>query len=375
VPKVDAAVVERMHGAGAVILGKTNVPEMGYDWQSYNDVFGVTRNPWNPARTAGGSSGGSAAALAAGLGYLSVGSDLAGSIRIPAHFCGIYGHKPTVRTVPLRGHSPFVPGQNSEPPVVLSVAGPMARTAEDLAAALDVMRGNDAGRALPAVRGRRLSQYRVGYVHDHSLCPVTPAVGDVLGNVVDLIGRNARKTEQGWPEDIDPAVQLRAYEVLLDATLAAMSSASSRVLASKGRRDSTPAARRPPRPEAVQEANRVRVAAQQAWRRYFTTHDVFVLPTAFIPAFEHDTSLPMTSRILKTSAGPRNYLDLRFWIIFASLAGNPATTAPVGLTPDGLPVGVQIIGPYLEDHTPIEFARHLAGLIGGFVPPPLLFVS
>src|SRR5207237_6801027 len=130
----DAVVVERLKAAGAVVLGKTDVPLWASDWQSYNEVFGATNNPWDTTRAPGGAAGGGAAALAAGLADLEPGSDIGGSIRIPAHFCGVYGHKPTLGVVPLRGHVPPPPGTPPSPPPILPVAGPLARSAADLRA-------------------------------------------------------------------------------------------------------------------------------------------------------------------------------------------------------------------------------------------------
>lgn len=146
-PKRDAVVVERMRGAGAIIIGHTNVPLMGGDWQSYNEVYGTTNNPWDLNRTPGGSTGGGAAAIAAGLSYLSIGSDIGGSIRIPSHFCGVYGHKPSLNIVPMRGHIPPLPGVQL-PPADLVVVGPLARSAADLKLALQIIGGPDPSDAI-----------------------------------------------------------------------------------------------------------------------------------------------------------------------------------------------------------------------------------
>ncbi len=142
IPARDSAVVERLRHAGAVLLGITNVPFMLGDHQSYNDIFGQTNNPWDLARTPGGSTGGGAAALAAGIGYLTPGSDIGGSIRVPAHFCGVCGHKPTLNVVPTRGHMQLSPN-DFDPPNYLAVAGPLARYAKDLKLALEILGGPD----------------------------------------------------------------------------------------------------------------------------------------------------------------------------------------------------------------------------------------
>ena len=217
----DAVVVERLRRAGAIILGNTNVPIMAGDWQSYNEIYGQTGNPWNLGLSPGGSSGGSAAALAAGLGHLSVGSDIGGSIRVPAHFCGIYGHKPTVGVVPLRGHIPPPPGPASPFLVELAVAGPMARSAADLAIGMKVMGGPDADQAtayrwsLPVARKNHLRDFRVGFVLDHPFCPVTPESKEVLSRAVDALRKAGVQLTEGWPDGIVFDREFYAYVYLL----------------------------------------------------------------------------------------------------------------------------------------------------------------
>jgi amidase len=193
-PPRNSEVVERLLGAGAVLIGATNVPVGLADWQTYNPIYGTTNSPWDLKRTPGGSSGGTAAALAAGLGYLSVGSDIGGSIRMPAHFCGIYGHKPSLDLVSLRGHQP---GGDSGAPgfsTLLAVGGPMARSAADLLAALNVLGGPEGWDAkawkwaLPPARRHSLREFRVGYVLDDPIAPPTPEVRAVLERVVESLG-------------------------------------------------------------------------------------------------------------------------------------------------------------------------------------------
>ena len=389
IPKADAAVVSRLRAAGVVIVGKTNVPSMARDVQSYNEIFGTTNSPWDLSRTPGGSSGGEAAALAAGLSHLGVGSDIGGSIRTPAHFCGIYGHKPTLNLVPLRGHIPPPPGVPPLPPADLAVAGPLARSAGDLRAALEVLGGPDGDEArayrwsLPAARGSRLSDYRIGFVLDDPACPVTPEVGDVLAQTMAALRRTGATLEEGWPPGVVPAEQVDTYFYLLNATFAFLlrddQLETMRQLAA--RQDATPQtgrARAWTAPhKSFQAASSRRMAARAAWQAYFRTHDAFLMPTAFVTAFPHDQSVaapgpgvgPLDERVIATAKGPRSYRDMFFWISFATLTGLPATTAPTGLTRTGLPVGIQIIGPYLEDATPIDLAGRLADVTGGFRAP------
>jgi len=359
-PKRHAVVVERLLGAGAVIIGHTNAPLMGGDWQSYNKVFGTTNNPWNHKLTPGGSTGGGAAALAAGLSYLSLGSDIGGSIRIPAHFCGVYGHKPSLNVVPMRGHIP-PPPEVLIPPADLAVTGPLARSAADL--------------KLPPSRGTRLSDYRIGYVLDDTLCPVNSDVKEVLTQAVKALRKTGVKLEEGWPSGVNPSEQYEIYRFLLISTdankLRTKNLKKFREIAA--RKDGSEEARiawawTAPH-KYFQAVSSARIMAKAIWQDYFRTHDVFLLPTAFTSAFPHDYSKPFEKRRLITEEGPRSYYDLSFWISFATLSGLPATTAPIGLTKDGLPVSIQIVGPYLEDATPIDFAGQIADVIGEFQPP------
>lgn len=391
----DSAVVERLRKAGVVILGNTNVAAWLSDWQSYNEMFGTTNNPWDVSRTSGGSSGGEAAALAGGLTYLGVGSDIGGSIRIPSHFCGTYGHKSSLGLVSLRGHVPPPPNVSPLPPPNIGTAGPMTRTAGDLRTLLEVLAGPDGDErkayswSLPRARRKQVREYRIGYVFDDPSCPVTPEVREVLERAIAALRKAGVTVTEGWPQGVDPSAQFYAYFYLFWATfafeakddqLAALwkSASDSRVSieAIKSHSWSTPKsidqirARAWSAPlKAFQEVELQRMAARAVWQDYFRSHDAFLMPTGFAPAFTHDHSAAVAERKIITDAGPRNYYDFMFWISFALVSGLPATTAPVGLTAKGLPVGAQILGPYLEDGTPIDLAERLAELIGGFQAP------
>jgi amidase len=384
VPARDAALVARLRAAGAVILGKTNVPHLAADLQTHNDLFGTTNNPWDITRTPGGSSGGCAAALAAGLSYLSVGSDQGGSIRVPAHFCGIYSHKPTLNVVPVRGLIRPLPGDPPNPPPSLNVAGPLARSASDLKATLEVLGGPDAEEAtayrwaLPPARGSRLSEYRIGFVLDDPLCPVSSDVGDVIAAAVKALRKAGVTMEEGWPSGVAPAEQYDTFFYLVQSVIAfrlrefpddQIEALRRWATIQDGTRDRKVALAWTAPHHYFLAADSRRMAARAVWQQYFRTHDAFLLPTAFVPAFPHDYGADASKRVLATPQGPRPYTDLDFWIAFATLTGLPATIAPAGLTRDGLPVGLQIIGPYLEDATPIDVAGKLADVIGGFRPP------
>ena len=376
-----AAAVERLESAGAIVVGKTNVPVMLGDWQSYNPIHGTTSNPWDLARTPGGSSGGGAAALAAGLGCLTIGSDLAGSIRIPAHFCGVYGHKPTLGLVSLAGFQPGPWDGSPGYPMDLAVAGPLARGARDLALALSVLGGADADERtawtwrMPGPRHTRLEDFRIGYVLDDPANAVGSDVGAVLENAVSALGRTGAKLERGWPDGFDAQVLLKTFSYLVFALVTADMNDDARERSRK-RFENSPddvmaAAAVAPHARWLRET-RTRLAFRALWQKYFESHDVFLLPTTFTAAFPHDHSEPMDNRVVETPEGKRPYArDMGFWISCATLAGLPATVAPVGLTSGGLPAGIQIIAPMWEDGTSIEFAALLSDVVGGFTPPPM----
>jgi len=371
-------VVSRLLGAGAVLIGATNVPVDLKDWQTYNPIYGTTNSPWDLKRTPGGSSGGTAAALAAGLGYLSVGSDIGGSIRVPAHFCGIYGHKPTLDLVSRQGHQP---GGDWGPPgfsTLLAVAGPMARSASDLLAAVRMLGGPVGWDAeawkwdLPPARGRALKDFRVGYVLDDKVAPVTPEVRSVLEPVVATLEKAGARLKPGWPVGYEPAALLDNYVFHLFAFLESVAPPDAR----EALRKQPPEARTPPAGASLrsfadwQQQNFRRLAYRAQWQAYFEEVDVFLSPVAFTPAFPHDHSEPQGDRTIVTPEGPRRYMELLNWMAPATLTGCPATAAPVGRTRAGLPVGIQIMGRFWEDATPITFADLLAREIGGFTPPP-----
>ena len=374
----NAAVVDRLLGAGAVLIGATNVPVSLADWQSYNPMYGTTNNPWDLKRTPGGSSGGSTAALAAGLGYLSVGSDIGGSIRVPSHFCGIYGHKPTLDLISQRGHqpggSPTAPGFST----LLAVAGPMARSASDLLAALKVLGGPEGPDAkawkweLPAPRTRSLKEFRVGYVLDDPIASTTPEVRSVLEKAIASLSRAGAKMKPGWPAGLQLSALLDTYLYMLFAFEISMSPPDfQQVQRQKFEKISVPAAAETRASFSHwQTENLKRLRFRALWQSYFDEVDVFLSPVTFTAAFLQDQSEPQDERRIATSGGPRKYMDGLNWISPASLTGCPATVAPAGQTKAGLPVGIQIMGPYWEDATPITFADLLAGEIGGFAAPP-----
>jgi amidase len=358
VADADATLVRRLKQAGAIIVGKTNVHFMLADFaQTANELYGVTNNPWDTTRTPGGSSGGGAAALAAGMTFLEYGSDLVGSIRIPASFCGVYGLKPSVGVVPLTGFQ--VPGPPTPPSEMLymSAVGPLGRSASDLRIGLEVTAGpelaaaNAYSWALAPTRHRRLEHFRVGVVLDHAHAPVSSEVAVVLSDAVDALARAGATVVEGWPEGIDPVEQSESFAFHVELFFAFQEPGED-----FGR--ST---------EFIEQENR-RMAARAAWSSYCNEIDVFLCPANFTPAFAHDNR-PFEERTIRTPEGERPYTSQPFWISHASLPGLPAVVAPIGRTPGGLPVGAQIIGPLYEDDTALTFAELLAGVIGGYEAP------
>jgi amidase len=356
----DATVVRRLTGAGATVFGKTNVHEMLADFgQTANDVHGRTNNPWDLARTPGGSTGGGAAAVAAGLSFVEHGSDLVGSIRIPASFCGVYGLRPSADTVPLTGfrvpHSPDGPDGSR----YLSTVGPLARSAADLRTALRVTAGPEGPAAkayswrLAGPRHSRLADFRVGVVLDHERAPVSSEVGAVLSNAVDALGRAGAKVVDGWPAGVDPVSHAESFGFQVGLFFAFQQPGG----------DFAPL-------DAVIAQEALRMASRTAWSRYFEDVDVLLCPTNFTPAFPHDTR-PFGERVISTPEGDRPYDAQAFWVAHAALPGLPAVAAPVGRTAGGLPVGAQVIGPRHEDDTAITFAELLADVVGGYQRPPL----
>ena len=382
----DALIVARAKAAGAVVLGKTNVPVGLADWQSYNPIYGVTRNPYDASRTPGGSSGGSSAALAAGYGPLSLGSDIGGSLRVPAHCCGIYAHKPTYNLVPPRGHTP-----PPLPPLPferdLSVVGPMARTAGDLADLMAVIAGPDeldAGRgyrlALPPARHAGLKGFRILVLDDHPLMPVSASIRTALDRLATQLTTSGARVKRGSDALPDLAEASRLYMRLLFAFFAASFPAEAydglRAQAAKlSPQDRSLHAERlrgavlSHRDWVAASGQRVRLRAQ--WRAFFEQFDVLLCPIMPTPPYVQDHTPDQTQRRILVDGREHPYQDQLFWPGVATAPGLPATAIPLGLV-DGLPIGAQLVGPWLEDRTPLRLAELIERECGGFVPPAAL---
>ncbi|TWT11356.1 amidase [Reyranella sp. CPCC 100927] len=385
-PPEDALVVQRLKAAGAVIMGKTNVPVALADWQSTNPIYGTTNNPYDVSRTPGGSSGGSAAALAAGYVALEAGSDIGGSLRAPAHYCGVFAHKPTYGIVPQRGHT--FPGAPAIPTAGdgLSVCGPMARTAADVTLGLQVMAGPDELRdgvgwklALPPPRHEALRDFKVLVIDTHPLCPTSTAVRDSIAGLADRLGKDGVSVARESTLLPDLAAATRTYMHLLAPilsqgqppafyermrTLAAQMGPDDQSLDAIYVRGANAAWR------DVATAGRQRAVQQRQWAALFKQVDVVLCPVMPTVAYPHDHNQGAARR-LDVDGQSQSYTNNIVWAGLALAGGLPASVAPIDRTPAGLPIGVQILGPFLEDHTTLRFAQLLEQTFGGFVPPKL----
>jgi amidase len=354
IPKADSTGVARLKGAGAVVLGKTNIPPNLGDWQSNNPVYGRTNNPHDLTRSPGGSSGGGAAAVAAGMVPLEFGSDIGGSIRVPAHFCGVFGHKPTYELVPTSGHAP-PPLEGPSFPIEFGVVGPLARTASDLALALDVLAGPEGDEAagfrldLPAPRATALKDFRVLMLTAH---PSAGVDAEVLAPL-EALGRGLERLGAKVARQSDLLPDLAAANDLYLATL--------NTVLSRGQ----PEPRPPLDIVGFLNARDAIARSQAAWATLFGAFDVVLAPPFGTAAYPHTDEPEWSKRRHMINGEATPYGGQIAWPGIATFPGLPATAAPIGRTPGGLPVGVQIIGPRYGDHTTIAFAglieREFAG--------------
>jgi amidase len=384
VPERDAVVVARLKAAGAIVFGKTNLSTQAMDIQTYNAAFGTTNNPWDAGRTAGGSSGGSAVAMSCGLSALEVGSDLGGSIRIPASFCGVFGHRPSYGIIPTRGHIPGPPGSLAAPD--LETAGPIARSADDLDLALRRLAGPDESQGvawrleLPPPRRRGLSEYRLAAWLDDPAAPVDAALRERLeavveelraaGAEVDTVARpaftlaeNARLFMRVLYGSMSSGMPEAQFEKLVARAAGLASDDES--FAARLTRDTVQTHREFDLAREERERQRAR------WADFFTRYDALLCPAFPTPAFPHDQTPNIARRTLAVNGTPQPYLGtLLGWPALSGLSSLPATAAPVGFTREGLPAGIQVVGPYLEDRTSIHVAKLVSEVSGGTVRPP-----
>lgn len=371
----DDAIVSSLRTAGAVILGKSNVPPGLSDHQTFNPIYGLTRNPWDPNLTAGGSSGGSAVAVAAGLSACEVGSDIGGSLRVPAAFCGVFSHKPTWGLLPSHALGCARPGDFSTP-------GPMARRATDLAPMLHVLLQRDGALrdlpSLPSPVPRTLAQYRVAVWADDSRAPVQADISSAIEQFALELERVGAMVNHSARPAADAIECARLGQTLMWAELAgAMPPEMVDGYATK-------ASRFDPEDWSL-EACRARGLAlthwqflqleerrmqlRAAWNRFFDDYDVLLAPVHISTAFPHDTSEPFSDRSLQVEGRVRPQWDSFFWIMQGHAFYLPATTMPIGLDRSGRPIGIQVITRERHDLMSIRFSELAACLCPELQPP------
>ena len=375
----SAVAVERLEAAGAVVFGKTNVPRLLLDWQSFNAVYGTTANPWDTARTPGGSSGGAAAARAAGLTGLEIGSDIGGSIRVPAHMSGVFGHKPTWGLLPMIGHSLA----GAVAPTDISVIGPLARSVRDLQVSLDVLAGPDPADGaqrvvLPPPRATSFAGLRVAVWADDPVSPTDPQITAGLHELAVFLARRGAVVRHTRPP-IDVA---EAYDLFLKLIACALAPrfTPEQLAEAAARAAAAPDA---PNPDAVMDRsygllhrewlplNERRHVIRRIWQAFFADFDVLLCPPFGTAALPHDTTTPQRERRVVVNGRTIAYNGLGFWAGTIGAYGLPATVAPLGQTRQNVPIGVQIVGPAYADLQTLACAALLEREWRAFTPPPL----
>jgi len=363
VPTADAHAVTSLLGAGAVVFGKTNLPEWSGDWQSFNDMFGTTNNPWDLTRTPGGSSGGAAAAVACGMTSFELGTDIGGSVRVPAAFCGVWGHKPSFGIIPTLGYLDEPGGGGTESDV--NTFGPIARSAADLEMLLDVLAVPTLDRAPgwrlelpgPPPTASSLVGLRLAVWFDEPELEIDAEMAVVLhrcAGLAEAAGATVSRTAR-------PALDVHEAWWLGCRLIGAAVSVSDEPPAEGGltHRDWLLMHRR-------------RQQLRDVWAEFFREFDALLCPVMPLPAFAHHQTGDWRSRKVTINGREHSYVQLEGWPALIGGAYLPSTSAPVGRTAAGLPVGMQVVAPFLHDRTAIAVAAAVAALSGGYSPPPLI---
>ncbi|MBM3608871.1 MAG: amidase [Alphaproteobacteria bacterium] len=380
IAKTDGLAVTRWLNAGVTLFGKTNVPYLLADSQSWNEIYGCTNNPWDETRTPGGSSGGASAALAAGLTGIEMGSDIASSIRNPAHYCGLFGHKPTWGICPPRGHA--VGGALRQTDI--SVIGPLARSARDIALGLDIIAGPDEidgvgyRLKLPPARRKTLRNLRVGFIFDDANAPVDEEYKSMLIKLADFLRKQKAIVHDNARPDFDFGDAARLFSVMLRAAT------SGRSADEVYRRNVEEVSRLDPKDDSLSaralrgatishrdwlQLDEKRTMMRWKWHEYFKNYDVLLCPVMCTPAFPHDHR-PSYERTSTINGKIYPAMMETFWAGYTGLPLLPASTAPIGFTKSGLPAGVQIVAAQYEDRTALRVARLLEKEYQAFTPPP-----
>ncbi len=364
VPGHDAPVVAMLKEAGAIVFGKTNLPRWSGDIQSFNDIYGTTSNPWNPERVPGGSSGGAATAVAAGMTSFEIGTDIGGSIRIPSSYCGVYGHKPSFGVVPSTGYLDHEAGGTTEADV--NVLGPIARSAEDLELLLGLIVRKE-GPLVAALDSppEDLKTLKVGAWLDDDFCPVDQSVIDVMSAAVDKLEAAGVDVDRNTRPNLDPNHSFGVGAWLVTAAMAQSMSADNlegadmdNALGGASHREWL-------------DMHAERETIRRLWTEFFRDYDALLMPTTFVPPFPHQQEGHFGTRTLKCNGDDRAYADLVRWTILTGSAYLPASVPPLGLDKEGLPIGMQVVGGYGSDYTTIRLAGLIGELCGGYQPPPM----
>ena len=361
VPAADAPVIARLRAAGAIVVGKTNAPRWSGDLQTYNEIFGTTNNPWDTTRVPGGSSGGAAAAVACGLTSFEIGTDIAGSVRTPSHFCGVYGLKPSFGVVPQRGYLDHVGGGTTDADI--NVFGPIARSPGDLELLLDVVAGappeNIAGwhLDLPAPRYDDLGSLRIAVWFDQPSCPLDTEYRATLQGTVDQLADAGAKIDDAHPP-IDFDEQFGVFMAMLTSAVSVSFDAELREAFGGSHYQ-----------WLVNDERRA--ALRRTWAEWFQDHDVLVCPVTPTPAFPHNQEGDFLSRTTLVNGEELPYANNIKWAGVIGHAGLPSCVVPIGRTSAALPVGMQIVTPYLRDREAIRTAELVRDILGGFQPPPM----
>ena len=355
IPSSDAPVVATLKDAGAVVFGKTNVPEWSGDLQTFNEMFGTTNNPWDTTRIPGGSSGGPAAAVSAGLTAFEIGTDIGGSIRIPSHCCGIFGLKPSFGVVPQRGYLDHVGGGTTDADI--NVFGPLARSAADLDLLMSVIAAPPPGHGvawrveLPAPRKREPGEYRVGVWLDAPDTVLDDEYRALLQRAAGALADAGATVEDAHPP-VDFAEQHGLFNQMILAAISPSMADDVSDAASGSHR-------------AWLRGDEHRAVLQAAWASWFESYDALLCPVMVAPAIHHAQDGDFMTRTIDINGQPRPYLDLVKWTGLIGVVGLPSAVPPIGVTPAGVPVGVQVVTPFLRDREAIHLAGLIAELCGG----------
>jgi amidase len=362
VPTEDAPAVARLKAAGAIVFGKTNLPKWSGDVQTYNELFGVTSNPWNLDRITGGSSGGAAAAVAAGFTSFEVGTDIGGSVRIPSHCCGVYGLKPTWGVIPQRGYLDHTKGGTID--VDINVFGPIARSAEDLDLLLSVMAGPEPERAvawrleLPPAEERSLADLDVGVWFDEERAPIDSEYASMLRAAAGKLADAGMRVHDRHP-DVEFAEQSALFGTMIGGAMTPT--------LAEGTDEATDLG---PSHLAVLRGEMQRHDLRQHWHRWFEHHHLLLCPVLATPAFPHDHTGTIMDRTVEVDGTTRSHIELISWLGFIGVLGLPSVVVPIGRTAAGLPVGMQIVAPWYHDYRAIRAAELMTDVLGGYVSPP-----